>query len=293
MATSARSAWLERRVIAFAHQGGAHEGPSSTLFAIERAIAEGATAIELDVHATSDRQIVVCHDETVDRTTNHVGSIANLTLEDLREMDNAFWWAPGEAVSPGLDDGAYPHRAKAPGDRRFGVATLEEVVRAFPGVLLNLDIKRTAPEVEPYEQLLYDQLRELERCDSVIVASFHDSAIQAFRALAPDVATSGATGETATFYFSVIEGSPVAPEAVALQVPATFGDVTVVDERFVEAAHASSLAVHVWTINDVDEMERLLDMGIDGIISDTPTPLVALLRDRGIAWDGALARSGR
>ena len=116
------------------------------------------------MHATKDRIVVVCHDETVDRTTNHHGEIASLTLGELRDMDNAYWWIAGEAVSPGRDDSAYVHRGKAPGDRGFAVATLEEVIRAFPGVLLNLDIKRTAPEVEPYEQLLYDCLLYTSRC---------------------------------------------------------------------------------------------------------------------------------
>jgi glycerophosphoryl diester phosphodiesterase len=81
--------WLERRVVAYAHQGGAHEGPSSTLFAIQQSIERGATAVELDVHATKDRCIVVSHDETVDRTTNHRGEIAHLTLGEICEMDNS------------------------------------------------------------------------------------------------------------------------------------------------------------------------------------------------------------
>jgi glycerophosphoryl diester phosphodiesterase len=283
------SAWTARRVIAYAHQGGAFEGPSSTLFAIGQALAHGATGVELDVHATKDRAIVVCHDESVDRTTNHQGEIASLTLAELADMDNAYWWIAGEAVSPGREDGAYVHRAKAPAERAFGVATLEEVARAFPGVLLNLDIKRTSPEVEPYEQLLYDELRRLERTESVIVASFSDDAIGAFRRVAPGVATSAATDETAAFYFSIhAHGEVVVPPAVALQVPATYGDVTVVDERFVTEAHRHDVAVHVWTINDVLEMDRLLDLGVDGIVSDTPTLLAERLRERGCAWDGEL-----
>jgi glycerophosphoryl diester phosphodiesterase len=234
---------------------------------------------------------VVCHDETVDRTTNHHGEIASLTLGELRDMDNAYWWIAGEAVSPGRDDSAYVHRGKAPGDRGFAVATLEEVIRAFPGVLLNLDIKRTAPEVEPYEQLLYDELRRLERTDSVIVASFSDDAIGAFRRVAPDVATSAATEETAAFYFSIhAPGEAVVPPAVAFQVPATYGDVTVVDDTFVTEAHRYGIAVHVWTINDVPEMDRLVDLGVDGIVSDTPTVLVERLKERGVAWDGVLER---
>jgi glycerophosphoryl diester phosphodiesterase len=285
------SVWTSRRVIAYAHQGGAFEGPSSTLFAIGQALAHGATGVELDVHATKDRVVVVCHDETVDRTTNHHGEIASLTLGELRDMDNAYWWIAGEAVSPGRDDSAYVHRGKAPGDRGFAVATLEEVIRAFPGVLFNLDIKRTAPEVEPYEQLLYDELRRLERTDSVIVASFSDDAIGAFRRVAPDVATSAATEETAAFYFSIhAPGEAVVPPAVAFQVPATYGDVTVVDDTFVTEAHRYGIAVHVWTINDVPEMDRLVDLGVDGIVSDTPTVLVERLKERGVAWDGVLER---
>ena len=280
--------WLERRVIAFAHQGGSFEGPSSTLAAIDRALSNGASAVELDVHATRDRTIVVCHDETVNRTTNHAGAIADLTLAQLNDMDNAYWWVPGAPVSPGLSPNQYPDRGKAPADRRYSIATLEEVVRAFPGVLLNLDIKQSDPDVEPYEQLLADELRRLERTESVIVASFHDLAIQRFRSLAPGVATSAATGETAAFYFSLIEGTPVLPPAVALQVPATYDEVEVVTERFVEAAHDGGVAVHVWTINAIDEMNRLLDLGVDGIISDTPTPLAQLLKERECSWDGAL-----
>jgi glycerophosphoryl diester phosphodiesterase len=281
--------WLDRRVIAFAHQGGAFEGPSSTLFAIAQAVERGASAIELDVHATLDRQIVVSHDETVDRTTNHHGEITSLLLSEVREMDNAHWWISGQDVTPGRAPEEYVHRGKAPSDRRFGVATLEEVATAFPGVVLNLDIKRTSPDVEPYEQLLADELVRLERTDSVIVASFLDDAIQRFRSLAPSIATSAATAETAAFYFSLVEKvDPVVAPVCAFQVPATFGDLTVVDERFVLEAHRAGVAVHVWTVNDVDEMDRLLDLGVDGIVSDTPTQLVALLEKRNCAWDGAL-----
>jgi glycerophosphoryl diester phosphodiesterase len=281
------SRWTERRVIAFAHQGGSYEGPSSTLAAIEHALSVGATAIELDVHATRDRHVVVCHDESVDRTTNHVGEIASLSLAQLREMDNAYWWIEGETVTPDHRDDEYLLRGRAPENSRFGVATLEEVATAFPGVLLNLDLKRTGPEVEAYESLLYDDLRRLEITDAVMVASFHDEAIQTFRALAPDVATSAATNEVAAFYFSLAD-TPVVPPVAAFQVPSSFSGIDVVTEAFVDAAHAADVAVHVWTINDEREMARLLDLGVDGLVSDRPTPLAALLAERGCAWNGRL-----
>jgi glycerophosphoryl diester phosphodiesterase len=282
------SQWLSRRVIAFAHQGGSFEGPSSTLAAISLALEVGASAIELDVHATKDRHLVVCHDSTVDRTTNRQGSIAKMTLQELLQLDNAHWWIDGDVVTPGRVPEEYLLRGRAPEDRRYGVATLEEVATTFPGVLLNLDIKASAPLVEPYEELLAHELRRLELEDRVIVASFLDEAIQAFRTFAPGIATSAATNETAAFYFSHFE-DPVIPPVVAFQVPARFGDVDVVTASFVDAAHAAGIAVHVWTINEEEEMSRLLELGIDGLISDRPSVLVALLRTRHCAWDGDLS----
>jgi glycerophosphoryl diester phosphodiesterase len=280
---------LTRRVIAFAHQGGSFEGPSSTIGAIAHALDVGATAIELDVHATKDRHLVVCHDATVDRTSNHRGAIASMTLDELSEVDNAYWWMEGDIVTAGRAPEEYLLRGLAPDDRAYGVATLEEVATAFPGVLLNLDIKGTDPFVEPYEELLANELRRLDIADSVIVASFHDNAMQRFRSLAPNVATSGATDETVAFYVSYLEGSPVVPPVVALQIPPRYGDVDVVTESLVAAAHDAGVAVHVWTINEPEEMARLLELGVDGIVSDRPTVLSGLLVERDCGWDGQLA----
>jgi glycerophosphoryl diester phosphodiesterase len=283
------SQWLSRRVIAFAHQGGSFEGPSSTLAAIALALEVGASAIELDVHATKDRRIVVCHDSTVERTTNREGTIAEMTLLELSQLDNAYWWIDGDVVTPGRPPHEYLLRGRAPEDRCYAVATLDEVAATFPGVLLNLDIKGTAPLVEPYEELLAHELRRLDLSDRVIVASFHDDAIQAFRQFAPGVATSAATNETAVFYLSHLE-DPVVPPVVAFQVPPRYGEIDVVTASFLEVAHAAGIAVHVWTINEEEEMARLLDLGVDGLVSDRPSVLAALLDARGCAWNGNLAR---
>ncbi|HLH29417.1 MAG TPA: glycerophosphodiester phosphodiesterase family protein, partial [Acidimicrobiales bacterium] len=179
----------------------------------------------------------------------------------------------------------YPYRGLAPSDRRFGVATLEEVLETFPGVVLNLDIKQTAPTVEPYEGLLADLLRRFDRTDDVIVASFLDAATDAFSGIAPEIPTSAGTLAVADFYRAVRAGENPAPmRHVALQVPTTFGDLTVVDEEFVAAAHRSGLAVHVWTIEDEDEMRRLARLGVDGIITDRPSALVQVLDELGCRW---------
>jgi glycerophosphoryl diester phosphodiesterase len=280
------SAWLERRVVAYAHQGGAWEGPSSTLFAIRHALAVGATAVELDVHATADHELVVCHDATVDRTTEATGLIASFTLEELRRLDFSYWWIPGADVTPGRPAEEYPFRGRAPEDMSFGIATLREVLSEFPGVVLNLDIKQTAPAVAPYEEALAALLADFGRVDDVIVASFLDSATDAFRGFAPDVPTSAGTIATAEAWRAVQAGEPM-PDvpAVAYQVPERQGDLVVVDECFVEAAHRAGKAVHVWTVNDAESMERLLGLGVDGIISDLPTTLSGVLAGAGVAWN--------
>lgn len=265
----------------YAHQGGAREGPSSTLHAMRRAVEGGAHAIELDVHATADRRLVVCHDATVDRTTNGAGRIADLTWDQIQCLDNAYWWVPDQVVNHEADEDDYSLRGRAPEDPDLRIPLLSEVLETFPGTFLNLDIKETAPATTPYEQLLADLLRDLGRKDDVIVASFSDEAIAAFRSAAPDISTAAATNATAAFYFAVMQGEDPPPTTHhALQVPREFGGIPVVTKQFVEAAHKHRLAVHVWTIDEEQEMRELLDVGVDGIMTDRPSLLAQVLLQR-------------
>lgn len=264
--------WLERRVLNYAHQGGAREAPSSTMTAMRAAVAAGAHALELDVHATADGELVVCHDETVDRTTEGSGRIAEMTWAEVQQLDNAYWWSPGRVVDHEI--GPWPLRGTG-----VGIATLRQVLEAFPDVFLNLDIKETAPAVPGYEAPLAALLREYGRADDVIVASFHDIATERFSALAPEIGTSAGTGGVAEFFFAVREGrTPPATRHVALQVPPQHEGTVIVDEQFVGAAHKVGLAVHVWTIDEPEEMRRLIDLDVDGIITDCPSVLAGVLR---------------
>ncbi len=282
---TAENPWLGRRVLAYAHQGGAWEAPSSTLHSIRAALAAGATGIELDVHATADGELVVCHDATVDRTTDGRGAIASMTLAELRVLDNAYWFVPGADATPGRAPGDYPFRGRGPEDGDFGIATLREVLEQFPGVVLNLDIKQTAPAVAPYEETLARLLAEHGRRDDVIVASFLDLATSRFAEVAPEVPTSAGMLTAGAFWRAVHDGGPTpATRAVAFQVPETYGEVTVVDGPFVEAAHEAGIAVHVWTVNDEGAMRRLVGQGVDGIITDLPSTLSRVLRELGVAW---------
>lgn len=281
----ARNPWLDRRVIAYAHQGGAWEYPSSTLAAIDHALEAGATGIELDVHATADGHLVVCHDATVDRTTDGSGIIAEMGLDEVQALDPAYWFIPGADTTHGRAPEDYPFRGRAPDDHDFRIPTLEEVLERFPGIVLNLDIKQTAPVASPYEGALASLLRRYERTDDVIVASFLDVATDTFRKLAPQVPTSAGTAAVAAFWRALHEGRRPDPlPHVALQVPEERGGILIVDEAFVEAAHSLGLAVHVWTVNEPNSMRRLVETGVDGIVTDLPTTLARELERSGVGW---------
>ena len=168
------------------------ESPSSTLFAIERALEAGATAIELDVHATADGELVVCHDATVDRTTDGHGRHRRpMTLAELQALDNAYWFIPGADVTPGRPRRTTRYRGRAPEDPDVRDRHPARGARAFPGVVLNLDIKQTAPVVTPYEEALAGLLAEYRAGRRRDRRSFLDPATDAFSAFAPSVADLG------------------------------------------------------------------------------------------------------
>ena len=288
--------WLERRDLNIAHQGGEIEAPSNTLFALKTSVAKGADVLEIDVHATADGELVVLHDATVDRTTDGTGSVDAMTLEEIKRLDAAHWFVPGCGTCHDEPASAYAYRGYATGDRKlaaklrkqrftandFRIPALREVLAAFPDELINIEIKNTAPATAPYEQALAELLAEFDRGEDTIVVSFTDNATEAFKLFAPGVSTAVGTAQAALFWGSAQGPLPGAPNPrhQALQVPIELNGLTVVTPEFVERAHANGLAVHVWTINDRAEMEWLLDIGVDGVMTDRPTLLEQVLRER-------------
>lgn len=291
-ASAAENAWLGRRILNIAHQGGEIEAPSNTMFAFKTALEKGAEVLELDVHATSDGEIVVIHDATVDRTTNGTGQVDEMTLDEIKELDAAHWFVPDCGTCHDETESAYAYRGFATGERPiprklreftpndFKIPTLREVLEEFPDTFINIEIKATAPQTVPYEDKLAALLAEYERTNDTIVVSFLDHAVEVFKTLAPDVDTATGTGEAAFFWASTQGPAPgtQSPRHQALQVPIVFNGITVVTPEFVEKAHANGLAVHVWTINDRAEMEWLIEIGVDGIMTDRPTLLEKVLR---------------
>jgi glycerophosphoryl diester phosphodiesterase len=273
--------WLDRRVLNYAHQGGAKEAPSSTMFAFNQARANGADAFEMDVHATRDGHLVVTHDATIDRTTPFSGRIDTMLLSELQELDFAHWWSPGHDAIDSLEPEEYPLRGQAATDPSLRIAALGDVLEAFPDVLLNFDIKGGAV---PYESQLADCLRDYQRSTDVIVASFHDDALARFRTAAPEIHTSTALQESLQISRDLFQGKHIElhPSIVALQIPYRFErtDTPLFDAGFVDRAHEAGLCVHVWTIDDPADMHEILDHGVDGIITDFPAVLEAVLIGR-------------
>jgi glycerophosphoryl diester phosphodiesterase len=257
-------AQLEQRPLVMAHRGGRGLWPENTLYAFERAAEMGVDVLEMDIHTTADGALVVMHDDTVDRTTNGSGPILSFTLDELKGLDAGYTWSP--------DDGqTFPFRGQG-----ITVPTVEEVFAAFPGVPLNIEIKQEEPSmVASFCQLIRDH----DLADQVLVASFHEETMAEFRQECPEVATSIGTMETVSLFILskiFLEATYGAP-AEAAQVPEYRSGLHVLAPRFIDAAHNRNLEVHAWTINEEDDLQRMIALGVDGIITDYPDRLLTLL----------------
>lgn len=253
------------RFLVIAHRGGRNLGPESTLYTFQRAVDAGADVLEIDVQRTKDGHLVILHDSTVDRTTNATGQVGNYTLAELKGLDAAYRWSPNKKR-------VYPFQ-----NRQIKIPTLVEVFEAFPETRVNIEIKNPEPDVIPSLCRLIKKHHMLKK---VMVASFDTGVLKKFRSICPEVATSAGSSEAILFYSlqKMYMEDAYSPDAQALQVPENYGSLQVVNRRFLEAAHARNMKVHVWTVNDVESMKRLLKLGVDGIMTDYPNRLVDLLK---------------
>ena len=253
------------RPLVIAHQGGEEVWPSNTMYAYEHAVALGVDMLEMDLHATADGKLVLMHDETVDRTTDGTGKIEEMTLAEFKALDGGYYWT---------DDGGrtYPFRGQG-----ITPASLDEVFSAFPDMPMNIEIKLV--ESQPVAELFCQAIRDYGMTDKVLVASFHQDAMDQFRALCPEVTTSLAQNEVIDFFVrhKLLQGGTYSPPAAAVQVPEKRAGLRVLTAGFVDDAHKRGMDVHAWTINEVDDMQRMIDLGVDGIITDRPDLLMELL----------------
>jgi glycerophosphoryl diester phosphodiesterase len=261
--TTARSSLL-----VIAHRGGAALWPENTLYAFERARDLGVDVLEMDVQVTSDGVLVVMHDATLDRTTDGHGPVNKLSLNELKKLDAAFHFSPDGGHS-------YPLRG-----RGITVPTLQEVFKALPGMRFNIEPKQAQPSlVKP----LCRMIRESGLQKQVMIGSFSAQVLAEFRAECPEVDTSASPVEVGTLLTANTTGNEQQQQqrsliARAVQVPESIGGRSVLTREFIKAAHARQLQVHVWTINDEESMKRLIELGVDGIMTDYPDRLIALLK---------------
>jgi len=240
-----------------AHRGGANLWPENTIFAFERATTLGVDLLELDVRLTADDNLVVIHDDTVDRTTNGHGLVREMTVQQLQELDAAYNFTPDNGTT-------YPYRGQG-----IHIPTLEEVLNTFPQQRINIEIK---DDDKNAAALLSEIITNYQAQHRVVVVSFHDAPLSYFRTLQPEVATGAGPGETRTFYIlnQLYLWRLHRPHADAYQLPTTHGSAHFDTAKFIDHAHQLNQQVHFWTINDPEEMKRLLQLGADGIITDRP-----------------------
>lgn len=222
------------------------------------AVKKGVRYLELDVWSSKDGEIVVIHDESVERTTDGRGLVRDLTLRELKKLDAGYWFSP-----KGEDH--YPFRGKG-----VRIPTLGEILEAFPDVMINVEIKQKFP---PLENLLWEVISRSDAIERVLIASKYHSVISRVRAkFGRTVPTSASRMECWTFAMWYAGGKrwDLHMQAKALQVPERFMGVHYMTRGFVEAAHQLGLEVHVWTINDAQRMERFLKLGVDGVMGDYP-----------------------
>ena len=247
-----------------AHRGGEGRWPSNTLYAFRRAAALGADALEMDLQRTADGVLVVRHDPFVESTTDGVGFIHDFKLAELKKLDAGYTWT--------ADGGeTFPFRGLG-----ITIPTLEEVLRTFPNIPLNIDIKPKEPEVVHQFSEMLHALGKLER---VVVGSFHESQLRLFRQLCPQTPTAAGVAETRLFFIlsRLFLDRFYHPQACVFQIPEYNGRLRIVSPRFIRAAHAQGIPVHIWTVDERADMLRLIEWGVDGIITDYPDILADVL----------------
>ncbi|GGX65841.1 glycerophosphodiester phosphodiesterase family protein [Saccharospirillum salsuginis] len=259
-----------------AHGGAQGHAPANTLAAFDLALNQGATVLEMDVQQTADDHLVVIHDDTLDRTTDGTGAIAETTLAELKALDAG--WAFED------DSGGFPYRG-----RGVAIPTLAEVFERYPDTPMIIELKTEGGTdiIQP----VIDLVKAFEREDDVVLASFSEAFLQPVREQLPTVRTNMPESESTDFFIRQLLGIHPwwQPPGDLLQVPAThtlklgpitLEDMTVPTPGFVRAAHRLGLDVQVWTINDPDLMHALLDAGVDGLITDYPDRARAVIAER-------------
>jgi len=246
------------------HRGAAGVVPENTLESFQRAFADGADFVEMDLRESLEGELVIFHDEGLERTTNGKGEVRRCALKDLKILDAGYYFT--------LDGGdTYPYRGQ-----KIEIPTLEEFLATFPRAKVTVDIKQAGPSSI---HKLVATIKRFGREELVLLGAVQDAVMQEIRWQIHEQDTTIATGlsygEVDAFMHWVWKGQPgyFDPQGHALQIPCVYRDLKLITEQTLKVASDLGVEVHAWTINDTEEMDRLIRMGVGGIVTDHPARL--------------------
>ncbi len=254
----ARGTWV------IAHRGGAGLAPENTMVAFQNAVSMGVDMLEMDVHMTKDGHIVVIHDATVDRTTDGVGKVADMTLQEVQALDAGYRFTRDGGIT-------YPYRGKG-----VRIPTLDDVLAAFPHARMSIEIK-------PDDLTVTDKVVALVKKhyaeSRVLLVSFNNEVVHRVRVIDPDIVTGASRKEMYLFWgmTKLHLWRLYRPVPDVLQLPQRWKGHQVVTPSVVRAAHRLGMKVQVWTVDDPEDMKTLMGEGVDGIITDRPDLMLKLL----------------
>lgn len=245
-------ALLDKKTLIFGHRGAMAYAPMNTLPAFELAYAQGADGIELDVHRTIDDKLVIVHDFTIDETTNGTGTVTEMSLPQLKEFDAGSWFS----------------------DEFKGVQipTLDEVFETVGKKLfINVEIKSMPPQDDGVEALVAQAIQQHGLESRVIVSSFNPFALKRFRSLAPDIPIG--------FLYNSDDIEAMRTLMAGTPHEAHHPYHTIINEAYMQWALDNDYFVNTWTVNDITEAQRLRDLGVNTLITNTPEKLINALKD--------------
>ncbi len=268
------------RPVVLGHAGGEDQFPHSTPFAFANSVYAGVDMLDMDVQLTGDGVLIVQHDADVDRTTNGIGAVADMTYDELSQLDNAYWFT-ADCVCTDQPDDAYVYRGIRTGDRPppagftaddFGIPRFRDIVEQWPDMPLNIEIKGEGASSSAAAVELAAELRELGRLDAAVVTSFDDAAVDAFAAAAPEVELTPGLGLSTGW---VLDRTPLPEGMRILQLPIEYDGLQVITPELIADSHAAGYVIWVWP-NDrdwenLDRYRELLDMGLDGLNINFPS----------------------
>lgn len=243
----------ETSPLVIAHRGASAVAPANTMTAFEKAAVLGADGIEFDVHLSADGVPVVIHDFAVDATTDSSGRVAEMDLAQIKQLDAGSYFDPAFA-----------------GEH---IPTLEEVLQAFGNqLLLNIELKSTSPRDNGLEQAVLTLVKQHDLGSRVLLSSFNPFSLRRAKKIAPHVRAGLLYAPDLPIFLSRAWLAPLFPHE------ARHPEHTMVDARYMAWARRHGYRVNVWTVDDPDEMRRLIDLGVDGIITNVPDVLRDILR---------------